>query len=181
MVVKTGEGRCDRSHANGAVWSLEQAEHSLGRHCEPSSLLDSFRNLALEFAERRWKKAGQGVGARTGKENAKSKQELRKSVLHSALRDVVAVGKVDEEDGARHYDHDAEGADADEDAREQRKSTGELSQTHKEGDRGREVHESREALNAGAAKGAEENGAAVIEKGESTGQTEDKKGKVKLR
>lgn len=177
--MKAGERRCDRSHAKGAV--SEQAERSPRRHCEPSSLLDSFRNLALEFAERRWKKAGQGVGARTGKENAKSKQELRKSVLHSALRDVVAVGKVDEEDGARHYDHDAESADADEDAREQGKSTGELRQSYQEGNCGREVCKCSEAMNTGAAKGAEENGAAVIEKGESTGQTEDKKGEVELR
>lgn len=179
--MKAGERRCDRSHANGAVWSFEQAESSLTIYLEPPSFPDSFRNLALEFAECRWKKADQGVGTRAGEENAKSKQELRKSVLHSALRDAVAVGKVDEEDGTRHYDHDAESADADENAREQGKSTGELRQSYQESNCGREVCECREAMNTGAAKGAKENGAAVIEKGESTGQTEDKKGEVKLR
>jgi hypothetical protein len=148
---------------------------------ERTELEGLFGGALLEFAECGWKNAGQGVGARAGEEKAKGKQELRESVLHTTLRYVVAVGKMNEEDGACHHDHDAEGADPNEDAREQGESTRELRQTHEEGGGRREVHESREALNAGTAKGAKENGAAVIEKDECAGQTEDKKGEVELR
>jgi len=86
--------------------------------CEPLSFHDFLRNAALKFAEGRRKNPSQRVGTPAGEEKAKGEQELRKSVLHTIVREVEAVGKMDQEDRTGHHDHDAESADADKGARE---------------------------------------------------------------
>ena len=122
---------------------FKRAEPKCTMDWELASFPGLFRNSALKFAESRGKNARQRIGTRTGEEKAKSKQELRESVLHATLRDVVAVRKVDKEYGACHHDHDAERADADEDTGEQSKPTSELRQPYQKGGEERKVHESR--------------------------------------
>jgi hypothetical protein len=138
------------------------------------------RNAALEFAEGRRKNASQRVGAPAGEEKAKGEQELRESVLHTIVRKVEAVGKMDQEDRTGHHDHDAESADADKGAREQSESTRKLRKTYQEADDYGGVHKARKTMYAGAPKGAKENGAAVIEKDECAGDAENEQGEIEF-
>jgi hypothetical protein len=134
----------------------------------------------LKLAEGRRKYASQGVGAPAGEEKAKGEQELRKSVLHAIVRKAEAVGKMDQEDRTGHHDHDAESTDADKGASEQGESSRKLRKTYQEADDYRGVQEARKAMNAGAPKGAKENGAAVVEKNECAGEAKDEQGEIEI-
>jgi hypothetical protein len=130
-------------------------------------------NEVLKFAKGGRKNAGQGVGAPAGEEKTKGEQEFRKGVLHTIVGKVEAVGKMDKEDRASHHDHDAESADADEDAGEHCESACKLRQTNQESYDPREMSKGHKTLEARPPKGAEENGAAVVQKDECTGDAED--------
>jgi len=138
------------------------------------------RNAALKFAEGRRKNASQRVGAPAGEEKAKGEQELGESVLHTIVRKVEAVGKMDQEDRTGHHDHDAESADTDKGAREQSESARELRKTYQEADEYRGVHEARKTMYAGAPKGTKENGAAVVEKNKCAGDAENEQGEIEF-
>ncbi len=180
MLVKDGRRRCDRNHANWAVLQAGEAERNPTMLCEPPSFRDSLRDAALKFTEGRRKNPSQGVGTPAGDEKAKGEQELRKSVLHTIVREAEAMGKMDQEDRTGHHDHDAESTNADKGAREQSESSRKLRKTYQEADDYRGVHEARKAMNAGAPKGAKENGATVIEKDDCAGDAEDEQGEIKL-
>jgi hypothetical protein len=139
-----------------------------------------FRGVGLKFAEGWGKNASQGVGTPAGKQKAEGEQELRESVLHTIVREVETVRKMDEEDRTGHHDHDANSTNTDKGAREQSESTRELRQTYQEADENRGVHVARKTMNAGAPKDAKENGAAVVEKDECTGDAEDEQGEIEF-
>ena len=180
MLVKERHGRCDRNHANGAPLPIGEPELTPSMLCEPPSFRDSLRDAPLKLAEGRRKKASQGVRAPTGEENAKCEQELRKSVLHAIVRKVEAMRKMDQEDRTGHHDHDAESTNADKGPSKQSESTRKLRKTYQEADDYRGVQETRKAMNAGAPKGAKENGAAVVEKNECAGEAEDEQGEIDI-
>ncbi len=100
----------------------------------PPSFQYALRGATLEFAEGRRKNASQGVGASASEEKAEREQELRESVLDSIVREVEAVGKMDQEARTGHHDHDAESTDADKGTGEQSESTRELRETYQEAD-----------------------------------------------
>ena len=158
----------------------ERNERTPTMFCEPPSFRDSLRDAALKFAEGRRKNASQRVGAPAGEGKAEGDQELRKSVLHTIVRKVKAVGKMDQEDRTGHHDHDAESTNADKGAREQSESSRKLRKTYQEADDYRGVHEACKAMNAGAPKGAKENGAAVVEKDECASEAEDEQGEIEF-
>ncbi len=120
--------------------------------CEPPSFRDSLRETALKLAEGRRKNASQGVGTPAGDEKAKGEQELRKSVLHTIVGKVEAVGKMDQEDRTGHHDHDAESTETDKGTREQSEATRKLRKPYQEADDYRRVNEARKAMNARAPK-----------------------------
>lgn len=137
-------------------------------------------NAALKFAEGGRKNARQRVGSPAGDEQAEGEQELRKSVLHTIVCKVEAVGKMDQENRTGHHDHDAESTEADEGAGEQSESSRKLRKTYQEADHYRGVNQARKAMNAGAPKGAKEYGAAVVEKDDCAGEAEDEQGEIKI-
>jgi len=139
-----------------------------------------FPRRSLKFAKGWRKKASQGVGAPAGEEKAQGEQELRKSVLHTIVRKVEAMGKMDHEDRTGHHDHDTESTNADKGAREQSEATRKLRKTYQKADDYRGVYEVRKAMNAGAPKGAKENGAAVVEKDDCAGKTKDEQGEIDI-
>src|ERR1700720_4225163 len=88
---------------------------------------------------------------------------------------------MDEEDSAEHYDADAGGADANQDAGEDGETARELSESDEVADEVGHVHVRGEAVRAGAAESAEEDGDAVIEECERAGDADEQEADVDLR
>jgi len=134
--------------------------------------------MRLEFSERGGEDGGEREFAGTREEEADREQKFGEGELHAAVADVVAVRQVDHENGAEHDDDDANGADTEQRSEKDGEAAGELSEADEIADDVRRLHEGGEVVRTGTAKGAEEDGGAVIEEGQSAGNTHDEKRKL---
>ncbi len=96
------------------------------------------------------------------------------------MGDVVAVGKVDDEDGAEHDDDYADGSDAEQRAEQDGDASRELRQSHEIADGGGHVHEGREALRAWAAEHSKQDRAAVKDKGKRASDAHDQEFEIQF-
>src|SRR5579862_5035376 len=87
---------------------------------------------------------------------------------------------MDEKDCSEHYDDDAGGANANQDAGENGDAAGELGESDEVADDIGRVHVGGEAVRAGAAERAEEDSAAVVEDGERAGDADKEQGEARL-
>ena len=115
------------------------------------------------------------IAAGASEEQGYCDQELGEGVFEAAVRDIVAVRKVDEEDGAEHDDDDAHGAHSGEDSEEDGQPAGKFGEADEVGDDERHVSEGCESVRAGTAERAEKDGAAVEEKGDAAGDADGEK------
>jgi hypothetical protein len=87
--------------------------------------------------------------------------------------DVVAVGEVDDKDCTEHYDDDADGANAEQRARQYGDASSELGQSHEIADSDGHFHKSCKALRARATEHSKKDRAAVENKGQRAGDAHD--------
>src|SRR5579862_1258915 len=87
---------------------------------------------------------------------------------------------MDEKDCSEHYDDDAGGANANQDAGENGDAAGDLGESDEVADDIGRVHVGSEAVGAGSTECAEQDGAAVVEDGERGGNAKEEQGEVHL-